>query len=344
MARLKHLAFENDANWCWLNAIYVSYGVTLMEWICEGHDSLTIPWEYEQLLHQCPSPSMHIRDLVNIQALGEQLTDIWVSQQDAGEAIHNWLNLINCKGTDLGWHLRRGVQILDTGGYRMPIHLMLPAGKEKKWRLQHLLKRWHHDKRGKQALLHAPPLLCMQIGRFHDFTHRRQDMVYWDFSTVLLPVYVNDGESIRWQPYKLRAGLLHFGAQPTTGHYQSFALTPREEILLWDDGRPPVTIEDHPLVFQQVVVLWATRADPELHGGSDAESLTSIKSDDGSWAIDNLQLTSHAESIEVQHKKRVLARRHRRMTRQKTQHGSFARSSARSSLGALLEASFEKQT
>ena len=343
MSRLKHLALTNDANWCWLNALYLSYGVTFLEWFIEGHFDMAIPGVYEQLLNRMPQPLMHIKDLVDISSLGQQLTNVWVDQQDAGEAAHHWLNMLGCTASDMGWHLRRGLQILDSGGFRMPIHLPLPAGRQKKWRLQHLIKCWHNDSRGTQALVKAPPIICFQLGRFHDTNLRRQDLVYWDFSTVQVPFFSGNDDQVLWCYYKIRAGLLHYGTMPTTGHYQAFAVTPNEDYLLWDDDHPPMSESNLPLIFQQVVIIWATLAEPCLHADSEAESLTSVKSTDQALEVNNLDLMSHAESIDITRRKRVLARRHRRLTRQKTTKGSFSRpTTSATSLGALLETTFAK--
>ena len=336
LSRLRHLAFSNDGNWCWLNSIFLSYGITLMEWIEEFPDGASVPWVYEQLLKQPPLPLMHIRELVSVSAFETSLPNPWVEQQDSGEAIHCWLQILGCSCTDMGWHFRRDTSLLDTGGFQVPISLTIPPGRKRKVRLQTLIKHWHKDARGSMAMVKPAPIVCLKIGRFHSSAHRRQDLVTWDYNTFQLPVFSGDDESINWYYYKIRAGLLHYGSTPASGHYQAFGITVDDDYLIWDDDRPPYQSMDHPLIFQHVEIVWATLACSKRHGHSDAQSLHSIPSDYECLNLDPADCHYAAESLQLQAKKRMMARRHRQLTRQRTL-GSHA------PLGQLLASSFGHQ-
>ena len=337
VARLKHMTFQNDGNWCWLNAIYITYGIALLEWIADGNENTKIPWVYEQLLHQTPQSLAHVRDLIPVHEFEGKLHNYGVDQQDAGEAIHWWLQLIQCDCTDMGWHLRKGRMILDSGGFHQPICLTLPSSSKKKWRLQSLIKQWHLETRGKAALLKPSPLVCLQIGRFQKTGSRRQDLVYWDFSSIQIPTFAAQGEETIWRHYRLRGGIVHHGQKSTSGHYQGFIITPDEDYLLWDDDREPCQVQDHPMIFQQLVIVWATLIAPGDHFYSDVESLHTIASDDECLGLDPMEVTSHAASLEIQARKRTIARRHRRMTKQKTLRN---KTKPEGQLGQLLETSF----
>ena len=163
------------------------------------------------------------------------------------------------------------------------------------------------------------------------------DMVYWDFSSIQIPTFAAQGEEAVWRHYRLRGGIVHHGQNSTSGHYQGFIITPDEDYLLWDDDREPCQVQDHPMIFQQLVIVWATLIAPGDHFYSDVESLHTIASDDECLGLDPSEVTSHAASIEIQARKRTIARRHRRMTKQKTLRN---KAKPDGQLGQLLETSF----
>ena len=168
----------------------------------------------------------HLEDIVDLEAFNT-LEGHKESQQDAGEAIHLWLHHLACELTDMGWHLRGVHDILDSGGFRMPVHLTMPQKVRSKLRLQSLVKRWTHDSRGRQALVSPPPILCVHINRFTSHGHRRQDKIYWDFDSFQL-----ENGDFGWAHYKIVSGILHYGDTPASGHSQSFYSTRHGSYML----------------------------------------------------------------------------------------------------------------
>ena len=55
---------------------------------------------------------------------------------------------------------------------------------------------------------------------------------------LLLPVYEGADSTLSWHPFRLRAGVVHLGAEPTSGHYRSFVRADAQWYL-GDDSRPP---------------------------------------------------------------------------------------------------------
>ena len=70
-----------------------------------------------------------------------------------------------------------------------------------------------------------------------------------------LPVFEAEGSVVTWHPFSLRAGVIHLGEVPTSGHYRSFVSNATQWFLA-DDSHPPAACSlTDPLITGNVYML-----------------------------------------------------------------------------------------
>ena len=57
-----------------------------------------------------------------------------------------------------------------------------------------------------------------------------------------LPAFEAEGSDLIWHSFILRAGVIHLGEEPTSGHYRSLIRTEIQWYLA-DDSRPPTACQ-----------------------------------------------------------------------------------------------------
>ena len=57
-----------------------------------------------------------------------------------------------------------------------------------------------------------------------------------------LPAFEGEGSVLTWHSFILRAGVIHLGEEPTSGHYRSL-IRAEAQWYLADDSRPPTACQ-----------------------------------------------------------------------------------------------------
>ena len=259
---LKSLRLGNGANWCWLNAIYLSYGLTLDNEPCDSAAFLRqIPWPYRKVYSNAADMPVHLICFINVSSF--DLPGVWGSQQDAGEGITEWLTMLHCQRCSAEWQLRSGTSILDIGGFHQPIVLHLPLDGLRKRSLASLISQWSQDVRGTQALVRPSPTICLMIARFHRMHGRRFDHITCNSLHVQIPVFAPQQNSeLLWSTYRLVSGIIHFGNNPRSGHYQAISFANDGTIYIWDDNLTCQPCQEPARILKHLVVIWMTSALP----------------------------------------------------------------------------------
>ena len=128
--------------------------------------------------------------------------------------------------------------------------------------VQNLINMWVSQS-SIHALRRAPNIICLQLGRFlHHHAQGYKDMQPVEFSgLVCIPLFT--GNDLHRSPitYKVRAGVMHHGDLPTTGHYTAF-LSAGESHWLCDDGQSAIAVKGLPdWVPGTLYMLYATKVD-----------------------------------------------------------------------------------
>ena len=138
------------------------------------------------------------------------------------------------------WQARSIVQdavnIMDQGA-GCPLLLSVPPLASEQTTLQSMLDEWQS-----QAMVHgfdaAPMSVVLQINRFTQVgdTWTKSNQLIPVPETCSLPVFT-DGLDLAFHRFRFRAGIIHLGSTPRTGHYRSI-LKPSEgsTLFITDDG------------------------------------------------------------------------------------------------------------
>ena len=89
------------------------------------------------------------------------------------------------------------------------------------------------------AFLRPARFVCLALPRYAGHGKNSQPVKLQ--GTVELPLYAGADSSIEWVPFQLRSGIVHLGAEPTSGHYRSFVLSDGQWYL-GDDASPPICL------------------------------------------------------------------------------------------------------
>ena len=229
--------FGNDSNYCYSNAILLA---SYWTWSFLQADCLLGRGLDRAILDLCGRRrTFHVWTLLP----WRQLMRAWSSpgiQHDAAE----FLQFLQATASPVIfrslWHARSLVQdavtIMDRGD-GCPLLLPVPPSESASITLQSMLDDWQS-----QAMVHgfesAPMSVVLQIGRFIQvdaaWTKSTRRVLIPD--TCSLPVFT-DGLNLEHRRYKFRAGLIHLGDSPRTGHYRSILKAEvGPALFITDDG------------------------------------------------------------------------------------------------------------
>ena len=144
------------------------------------------------------------------------------------------------------WQARSIVQDVITitdQGAGCPLLLSVQSPDSAHSTLQPILDAWH-SQAAKHGFAAAPMSVVLQINRFQQvgdsWTKCNQRVQVPD--TCSLPVF-SDGLDVTWHRFRFRAGVIHLGSTPRTGHYRSI-LKPSagQTLLITDDGVPAAKV------------------------------------------------------------------------------------------------------
>ena len=142
-------------------------------------------------------------------------------------------------------HGEDGIATVDSGSTTQPVLLHLPTAPDPIvcLQVQDLLNAWAITAVACCALLAPPPVLLVQLARFHNHrgkVRKRNDAVAWGMK-LQVPVFVGEGLHTACVQYQLRAMITHIGNSPKSGHYTATCV---QDHLYWscDDERRAVQL------------------------------------------------------------------------------------------------------
>ena len=155
----------------------------------------------------------------------------------------------------------------DTGLLHMPISMSIPADAAN---LQDCVNAWHSQAHV-HALLDAPPLILLQLGRFRHRSHRhvtKLRTVLEIDGAISMPHFVDGLQTQRVQ-YRVVGGVMHIGNTPASGHYRSFLSSfdgdpepsAMQHAYITDDGQTAhlMSTDEKCLAKANVYLVWCAR-------------------------------------------------------------------------------------
>ena len=108
-----------------------------------------------------------------------------------------------------------------------------------------------------RALLERTDLLCLAIPGLtgqekNDFPIELQE-------TLRVPVFANQTTDVQWEAYLLRAAILHYGQESTSGHYRALVSHEGDWYLADDSKTPEKCALADPIVCRNCYVLFLER-------------------------------------------------------------------------------------
>ncbi|OLP85053.1 hypothetical protein AK812_SmicGene33995 [Symbiodinium microadriaticum] len=213
-----------------------------------------------------PSVPTHLLGARSL-AVAYQATNQLHSQHDAAELITYLLPRLQLEVFDSSWearlHVAGDIRVADTGPLLAPITLAPVPGEQ--LILPSMIDQWHA-----QASIHAlkepSTVVCMQLQRFlgnAGIMQRDSRLLLGYQCTVHLPVFCNSATTeVSHVPYQAVAMQLHYGEQPTSGHYRTIMigqpLFGKDRMWLTEDGCTPEPIQrEHD---SAIYLLWLIQA------------------------------------------------------------------------------------
>ena len=280
------LTLENPGNVCFANAAILSFmWTTLSLQTCDfqnwGTQRLMLTQfllrHYMTTANLCDQP--WFQDIMRCWGRIDPEVDMEsLSQQDAAEFIHVWLEMLATPAFDMRWERRlmendRACTV-DRSGTFMPICLQFNE------RLAHshscdlsaLFTIWRQVDGMQAALLTAPVCLCLHVDRCvqtpQGTIHKSECMINPD-SVCIAPIF--QGTDLQYEPveYQVIALMSHLG-EDKGGHYRSalrlaptlIASTKPAEWLLTDDWQQPTPVWRIPSwMTRAATVFWLVRTD-----------------------------------------------------------------------------------
>ena len=269
LAQFLKASLRNPTNLCCLNCTLIALVWTLLQaQLCGILRQALVP--ALSFLAQAPTAPAasstqvlsHLPLLTKLQAWSH----IHV-QHDIAELVTYLLPRLHQQGFQGSWEARRHIdgvtRVTDRGTTLAPVILALHAGEQ--LILQSKIDQWH-TQASVHALTQPTTIVCLQIQRFI----REAGVMRRDHRSLLgyqcavhLPIFDGpDDTAVHILPYQVVAMQLHYGAQPTTGHYRTAMIgQPRfgkDRVWLSDDGRVPEPIQrEHD---SAVYLLWLMQA------------------------------------------------------------------------------------
>ena len=101
--------------------------------------------------------------------------------------------------------------------------------------LQGMILSWS-NRDPTHAFLRPAKYVCMALPRY--VGHGKNSQAAKLQEALDLPFFAGADSSIEWVPFQLRSGIVHLGAEPTSGHYRSF-VNSEGQWYLGDDASTP---------------------------------------------------------------------------------------------------------
>ena len=171
------------------------------------------------------------------------------NQHDSAEFLSAILQ--NLPGLQVcSWETRSPMEagyVVDEEGLS-PIFLTAPVSDD----LQYMIEQWS-SQLPVRALITAERVAFLALPRYvgdgkNNTPIRLQEQ-------LSLPVFEAEGSVVTWHPFSLRAGVIHLGEVPTSGHYRSFVSNATQWFLA-DDSHPPAACSlTDPLITGNVYML-----------------------------------------------------------------------------------------
>ncbi|OLP82011.1 hypothetical protein AK812_SmicGene37389 [Symbiodinium microadriaticum] len=180
------------------------------------------------------------------------------NQQDAAEFLSAILpNLSEMKVCC--WETRSPMEagyVVDEEGIS-PIFLCAPLAED----LQTMINRWS-SQMPVRALVAAEQFVFLAVPRYAGDGKNSSPIRLQEL--LLIPAYEGVGSTMTWHSFRLRAGVVHLGEEPTSGHYRSL-IRAEEQWYLADDSRPPTACQiNDPLITGNCYLLLLERQQAEL--------------------------------------------------------------------------------
>ena len=175
------------------------------------------------------------------------------NQQDAAEFLSAILpNLSEMKVCC--WETRSPMEagyVVDEEGIS-PIFLCAPLAED----LQTMINRWS-SQMPVRALVAAEQFVFLAVPRYAGDGKNSSPIRLQEL--LLIPAYEGVGSTMTWHSFRLRAGVVHLGEEPTSGHYRSL-IRAEEQWYLADDSRPPTACQiNDPLITGNCYLLLLER-------------------------------------------------------------------------------------
>ena len=268
LARLLKLSLSNPTNLCYLNSTLIALSWALLQaQLCGTLQQALVP-AISFLTQEPKLPhGRSVQVLSHLPLLAKMQAWSRLHVQHDAELIAYLLPRLNQPGFQGSWEARRHIDAntcaTDGGTTLAPIVLALNAGEQ--LILQTMIDQWHAQA-SIHALTHPTILICLQIQRFiweaGDMRRDYRSLLGYH-CTVHMPVYDGpDTTTVHIMPYQVVAMQLHYGEQPTTGHYRTAMLGQirfgKDRVWLSDDGCTPAPIQrEHD---SAIYLLWLMQA------------------------------------------------------------------------------------
>ena len=102
--------------------------------------------------------------------------------------------------------------------------------------LQTMINSWSNNRSPIHAFLPPARFVCLALPRYAG--HGKNSLPIKLQEAVELPFYAGADSSLARVRFRLRSGIVHLGAEPTSGHYRSFVLS-EGQWYLGDDASSP---------------------------------------------------------------------------------------------------------
>ena len=235
--------FGNDSNHCYSNAVLLA-SYWAWSFTCSG--SLLGRVLDRAILELCGKRRpLHVWSLLP----WRQMMREWASpgiQHDAAEFLQFLAGAAPPGMLHSAWQARSIVQdeitITDQGA-GCPLLLSVPSPASEHSTLQSMLDAWH-SQASKHGFAAAPMSVVLQINRFQQVgdSWTKSTLRVQVPDTCSLPVFSN-GLDVTFHRFRFRAGVIHLGPTPHTGHYRSI-LKPSagQTFFITDDGVPAAKV------------------------------------------------------------------------------------------------------
>ena len=234
VAVIKGLQLVNNGNYCYQHVLLLSYmwtsccAVGCVAGDSDGYNGRLQP--VIDFLMRGPK-----RVLLSRCLMWQPLLQQWRQpqrQHDIGEFMTHVMQKASPDSMRGTWHaMTMAGEVRDVGTFLGPlvVHLTEPTATHVA-SLQALIDGWVDAGDGIQRLLfEAPPILCVQIARFHGRRHIRKSLqqVSLGNGEVRLQCRERPGHDSELCIYRVQALSVHIGHTPSTGHYRAVLLAER---------------------------------------------------------------------------------------------------------------------